>query len=55
MINEWTSKMSNDVLEACFIKDKKPFGAIFNELKTTGSVKDKQKHVMFEDVKVLRN
>jgi hypothetical protein len=38
MVNEWPAKYSNDVLEACFIKDKKPFAHVYNELKKTGTV-----------------
>jgi hypothetical protein len=33
MVNEWPAKFSNDVLEACFIKDKKPFARVYEELK----------------------
>ena len=46
MRNEWPAKNSNDVLEACFTRGKKPFADVYQDLKALGRVKtgDEVKH-----------
>ena len=38
MINQFAPKHSNDLLEACFTRGRKPLADVYNQLKTTGKV-----------------
>lgn len=54
MINDWPAKMSNDIMEACFVRDKKPFAQTYEDLKTCGRVKPEHQ-IRQADVKIKKN